>query len=189
MSAQKMTRQGALIRALPILIFTLIAATIIILLVVRNTRNLNTIGPTSQDLTLLAPVCGGSGLPSAAVFDRQTITHPAVIARESNGDWEIDPEVVPAEFRPVTIGEVQLILCVSPPEQMPYPRCDSAEEVLIDQVQVRLVSARTGATIDKDITRPNALQSDCLPEGAAAEVTDLELWDWVRLYVIGGSET
>lgn len=189
MNEQKMTRPEALKRALPILIVTIIGAVIIGLLALRTIRNLNAVAPTSQDFSLLAPVCAGNGLPATALYDRQTTTHPAVMVRLVDGEWATDLAVIPAEFRPDTIGDVQLVLCVSPPETVTYPVCDASATVMVEQAVVRLAAARTGVTIAEDLVHDGNLTGDCRPAeaGEPASVTDAILWEWLQPYVTSGS--
>lgn len=183
-----MTKQQiALARALPILIFTIIFATIIALLslrVIRQTNESETI-----NYSTLAPVCNGEAISHVLPYkEDESGIKPIIAFRLTNGGWVADTTAVPVSWQASSVEQTVLVLCMVDTQEFTLPLCDNVEQTQLIgyRTEIGLVAAESGRVLNQLIiepTIPNGTCWDATNDQPSSTQQD-QLQSWLQPYVI-----
>ena len=149
-------RRLAFFRTLPIAIFTLLFGAVIVFLALRTAGGVRQSQEVVGGFAPLARVCDGEASPTGALYEEESGIHPVVAFRRLQGEWVLDPSVLPASWFPSTPAAAELVLCLETRTALTAPRCTNTEEGISPTrvygylLPLQLVRARTGETVVED---------------------------------------
>jgi len=171
-------RQLALREALPILLITLCAGLVLAVLAWRSIGSLRGVAEESMDLSSLAMVCEGEGLPIARPYPSGDPIRPAMVFQRSGDTWQEAADLIPAGATPVDATATELVLCVDPAETVSAPPCtgpDTTTPVSSQRAAMRMLAARTSVVVARETIGPAGELPTCWPEDAPLFSTPAEL--------------
>jgi hypothetical protein len=177
-------RRIALIRTLPIVIFTVLFGAVIVFLSLRTAGGLRQSEQLAAGFTPLAAACEGTGIEETSPYTVEAGIHPVVTFRQVEGEWVLTASLLPASWLPATPAEAELVLCLQ--EQMPLttPRCTPTAEGSLPtrvygyQLALRLYETRSGDLLVEDVlnSAPRTLtcwEADAEPQALSVSTEQL----------------
>jgi hypothetical protein len=187
-----MVRRTALLRALPILIFTLLFGAFIVALALRTAGGVR----RSEDIVATyAPVaiaCDGEAVATAPAYDAgASASHPVVVLRRTATGWAPDPAVLPPDWMPATPEEAELVLCLEAALPLTAPACDGGEQEAPTYgyaTTARLVASATGEDVASTILNSAPDPGCWRPDTEAVLLSDEQIQGWLRQFAQPGPE-
>lgn len=182
-------RQMALARSLPLLIFVIVAMSVIALLAFRNFSTLRR-SATIYDRTTV--VCSGQGASDTAAYSSDTGIHPVVVFIISNdGLIQPDQSLLRETWIPDDVQDLELVLCLENVRTAIRSLCDNSaiSNPVGLEAQATLYEAATGRIVaDGLLTSDPQAENECLTElpEAIVEVDKFpseRVIEWLEPYV------
>lgn len=183
------SHRAALIRALPILLFTIIFGALIVSLALRTAggvRRSQAVVATYEDVL---PACEGQAVKGSPAYDASSSErHPVLLLRRSGSDWAPDPAALPAEWLPDDPSEAELALCLEASLALSAPACDDEATTAVYgyAATARLVALATGEMIANTILTSAANPGCWQTEPAAIPLRNDQLQEWLASFVGAG---
>ena len=186
-------RRAAVLRSLPLLLFTLCAFGIIVILAVSRVFQLS---GNAELLDAAHVACSGNPVPGAAAYQRDSQREnpaPTLAFIEENGFLQAASNYTLEAWRPAEISEIELVLCTRPPRPAYRSLCDN--ESIINQfgeeMPVTLRAAQTGEVVAEGVIPGLSLADvecfDEMPTGIEIEpddsIADERVHAWLTPYV------
>lgn len=184
-------RRAAILRSLPLLIFTLCAFGVIVILAVSRVFQLS---GSAELLDAAHVACGGNPIPGAAAYqsgDQRENPAPTLAFIEENGFLQAASNYTLEAWRPTEIAEIELVLCARPPRPAYRSLCDNESIInrFGNEMPVTLRAAQTGEIVAEGVVSSLPLaEVECFDEmpsvGESDEpVSDERVHAWLTPYV------
>lgn len=185
-------RQSALLRALPILVFTVLFTAVIVFLALRTAGGISDTQQTADDFAFLARACEGQAVPDATPYAATAGVHPVVAFRQAAGEWVLDLAAIQENWTPNTPAGAELVLCLDETQTLTAPRCEpdasgaTPTRVYGEAVSLRLVAASSSAIVKETTLRtgiPPACWHEDDPQPPAGNMSTDQLRGWLAPFV------
>lgn len=185
-------RRLAFFRTLPILVLTLLFGAVIIFLVLRTAGGVRQSEEVVAEFASFRAACSGQAVAEAASYNSESGVHPVVTFRRLQGEWVLDPAVLPSAWFPTTAAGTELVLCLEDREALRAPHCapttegTSPTETYGYLLPLRLVEAQTGELMAEDILSSAPRTLECVEADAEVEASGVsgeQIRNRIRTYV------
>lgn len=123
-----MDRRTALLRALPILLLTLLFSALIVFLALRTAGSVRRSEDVVAAYLPVIPACDGEPVASAPRYDPAHPTPSVAVLRRAGASWAPDPSVLPAAWQPEAPENAELVLCLEAALPLTAPSCADEQE-------------------------------------------------------------
>lgn len=186
-------------------IILIIAAVLLVICIIGVVIIAVQTGKTQEQFGPLMDACRGQGVSGAAAYEKTPGNHPAMgVMKSAKGDLRVYPYAIPDEVKAQSVADTQVVLCLTEAEEVllercPYAKGDKSEatnvaERYFYQQEAKLVEAKTGQVIAEEVFKgkePRAcadqetfLKGQETLKIAGKEISDNDLKEWVRPYII-----
>ncbi len=185
-----MDRRTALLRAFPILIFTVLFGALIVFLSLRTAGGVRRSEDVVAAYLPVIPACDGEAIPSAPAYHPAAAAHPVVVLRRAGAEWTPDPAAAPEAWQPDTPEEAELVLCLEASLPLTTPACEGEQEEARTYgyaTTARLVASATGEEVANAILNSAPDPGCWRAEPEAALLSNETIQAWLAPYVRSGS--
>jgi hypothetical protein len=183
------TRRKALIRAMPILLFTVVFGALIVFLALRTVSVVRRSQVVVASYEAVLPACDGQAVKGSPSYNAGSDRlHPIVALRRSGSGWAPDPEALPAAWTPDEPAAAELALCLEAALPLSAPACDDEVTLAVYgyTATARLVATATGETVSSTVLT-SAPDPGCWNiESEGAPLRNEQLQEWLMGFVAGG---
>jgi len=185
-------RQIAFWRTLPILIFTVLFGAVIVFLALRTAGGVRQSQQVVAGFAPLSSVCAGETVAESASYTGESGLHPVVVFRRLEGEWVLDPALLPAAWFPPAPADAELVLCLDDRSTLTARRCTATAggafptRVYGYLLPLRLLRARNGDVVAEDqlSSAPRTLECwDANAEPDALGVSSEQIRNRIRPYI------
>jgi hypothetical protein len=180
------SRRSAFVRAMPILLFTVLFGVLIIFLALRTAGGMRRSEAVVATYAPILPACDGEAIVRAPVYESQAARrHPVVLLRRAGPTWAPDPAALPAAWMPEQPAAAELVLCLEAALPLTTPACDGEQPARVYGYAstARLVAAATGEAV-ASTTLTSAPDPGCWQtELEALPVTNEQIQAWLAPFV------
>ena len=183
---ESMDRRSALLRALPILVFTVLFGALIVFLAWRTAGGVQRSEDVVAAYAPVLPACDGEPVASARPDDASRPAHSVVVLRRAGTGWTPDLAVLPASWQPATPGEAELVLCLEASLPLTAPACDNTQDELRIYgyaTTTRLVASATGEEVASTILNSARYPGCWRTETEATPLSDEQIQAWLAPYI------
>lgn len=182
------SRRIAVIRALPMLFFTLCAVSVIgIMAFVRITQ----VGTTSAVFDATVGVCREQGFAAATAYPSNSEIHPIIAFTERDGFLQGASNFVKPEWQAEEVNDIELVLCTGSTRPAFRSLCSNQNIVnpIGSEIVATLREAQTGNIVAEGvITSDPIAATECVDEmpsplPEAGPVADEQVHEWLRPFV------
>lgn len=179
------SRRTAFLRAMPILLFTLLFGVLIILLVLRTAGGVRRSQAVVATYGAVLPACDGEPIVGAPAYESPAGHHPVVLLRRAGVTWAPDPAGLPAAWMPEEPAAAELVLCLEAALPLTTPACDGEQpaKVYAYASTARLVAAATGEEVARTALNSAPDPGCWQTEPEALPVSNEQIQVWLAPYV------
>ncbi|MEM7801474.1 MAG: hypothetical protein AAF633_19925 [Chloroflexota bacterium] len=181
-------RRMAIIRALPLLFFTLCAISVIGIMAFVRIRQ---VGTTSAVFDATVGVCRGVGFANATAYPSTQPIHSIIAFTERDGFIQGASNFVKPEWQPEAVNEIELVLCTSGSRPAFRSLCSNQNIInpIGSEIEAKLREAQTGAIVSEGVITSDPLaNADCLdtmpsPLPEQIPISDERVHEWLTPFV------
>lgn len=185
-----MDRRTALLRALPILVFTVLFGTLIVLLALRTAGGVRQSEDVVAAYLPVIPACDGEAIALAPDYDPAAPAQRVVVLRRAGTGWAPDPAVAPEAWQPDAPEEAELVLCLEASLPLTAPPCDGDQEEQRTYgyaTTARLVASATGEEVASTILNSAPDPGCWRTEPEAVPLSNEQIQAWLGPFVQPGT--
>lgn len=181
-----MDQRTAFLRALPILLFTVLFGALIVFLALRTAGGVRLSEDVVAAYLPVVPACDGEAVASAPAYEPAAEMHPVVVLRRAGAEWAPDPDAAPKAWQPGAPEEAELVLCLEASLPLTTPACEGEQEeprVYGYATTARLVASATGEEVASTILNSAPDPGCWRAEPEAAPLSNEQIQAWLGPFV------